>query len=223
MKGKIYDPKPGSYVLLKVTDTGSGMDSKTVERILDPFFTAKEMGAGTGVGLASTYGIIRGHGGYIDIESEIGHGTTFSIYLPATKNKVQGNVGADKQVIKGNETLLLVDDEAHVLEASIKVLNRLGYTVVKARDGQEAVEIYKGNKNKIDLVVLDMIMPRMGGGEAYNRMKEINPKVKVLLTSGYSINSEARKILARGCDAFIQKPLSMEELSHAIRNVLEKK
>ncbi len=222
IKGKVYDPKPGDYVLLTITDTGTGMDKETIKRIFDPFFTTKEMGRGTGLGLASTYGIIKGHGGYIDVDSEPGRGTTFTIYLPATEKKVEKAAKPAEQMVKGTETILLVDDEERVLDVYIWVLKGLGYTVLGAKDGREAVEIYEENKDKIDLVILDMVMPRMGGGEAYDKMKEINPKVKVLLSSGYSIDSEAKEILARGCDAFIQKPFGMQELSQRIREILEK-
>ncbi len=222
MKDELYDAKPGNYVLLEVTDTGPGIDKETVERIFDPFFTTKEMGRGTGLGLSSVYGIIKGHGGYIDVDSEIDRGTTFSIYLPATDKEAEETVKAAEQIIKGSGTVLLVDDEAMVLDVGVKMLKRLGYTVLEAKGGREAVEIYKANGNKIDLVILDMIMPNMGGGEAYDKMKEINPNVKVLLSSGYSVDSEAKEILTRGCDGFIQKPFTMKELSQSIREVTGK-
>jgi PAS domain S-box-containing protein len=222
MKGKLYDPKPGKYVLLMVTDTGAGMDKEMQERIFDPFFTTKEMSRGTGLGLASAYGIIKSHGGYIDVDSEEGKGATFSIYLPAKDKKVEKIVIVDEKIVKGTETILVVDDEAMVLDAAVKILEKLGYTVIEAKGGREALEIYEANKNKIDMVVLDMVMPDIGGGKAYDRMKEINPKVKVLLSSGYSIESEAKEILARGCDGFIQKPFSMRELSQGVREILGK-
>ncbi len=222
IKGKVYDPKPGNYVLLTVTDTGTGMDKETIKRIFDPFFTTKEMGRGTGLGLASTYGIIKGHGGYIDVDSEPDRGTTFAIYLPATEKKVEKAAEPAEQMVKGTGTILLVDDEERVLDIGIMMLKGLGYTVLWARDGREAVEIYEKNKDKIDLVILDMVMPRMGGGKAYDKMKEIHPEVKVLLSSGYSVDSEAKEILARGCDAFIQKPFGMQELSQRITGILEK-
>jgi nitrogen-specific signal transduction histidine kinase/ActR/RegA family two-component response regulator len=223
MKGKLYDPKPGNYVLLTVTDTGIGMDKETMERIFDPFFTTKEMGRGTGLGLASAYGIIRGHGGHIDVESKKGQGTTFSIYLPASEKKVQKAVETGYEIIKGTGTVLLVDDEEVVLEVGQDMLEAMGYRVRTARDGKEAIEVYRKNQDDIDFVLLDMIMPDMGGGEAYDKMKEINPDVEVLLSSGYSIDGQAKEILKRGCDAFIQKPFSMKELSGKIREVQNKR
>jgi signal transduction histidine kinase/ActR/RegA family two-component response regulator len=223
IEAKLYDPKPGNYVQLTVTDTGIGMDKEIVERIFDPFFTTKAMGRGTGLGLASAYGIIKGHGGYIDVESKKGQGTAFSIYLPASEKELQGVVKTAEEVIKGTGTVLLVDDEEVILEVGKDLLEAMGYTVLEASGGREAVEIYKDNKDKIDLIILDMVMPRMSGGEAYDRIKEINPKVKVLLSSGYSIDGQAEGILARGCDAFVQKPFGMRELSQRIREILEKK
>jgi PAS domain S-box-containing protein len=223
IKGKLYDPRPGNYVQLTVADTGLGMDKQTIDRIFDPFFTTKEMGRGTGLGLASAYGIIKAHAGYIDVESEKGIGTTFNIYLPSSEKEVQKVVKTDQEVIEGTGTILLIDDEEVILEVGQDLLEAMGYRVLTARDGREAVENYKDNRDKIDLVILDMVMPRMGGGEAYDRMKEINPKVKVLLSSGYSIDSQAKEILARGCDAFIQKPFGMQELSVRIREILDKK
>jgi len=221
MRGKPYDVKPGDYVLLTVRDTGIGMDKKTMEHIFDPFFTTKGLGKGTGLGLASVYGIIKAHGGYIDVDSKKGGGTTFSIYLSAWGKAISGAVKTHEQVIDGRETILLVDDEAMVLDVGAKMLKKLGYTVLEAPGGREAVEIYKGNKDEINLVILDMIMPDMGGGETYDRMKELNPKVRVLLSSGYSIEGQAKEILERGCDAFIQKPFKMQELSGRIREILD--
>ena len=222
MKDKEFDPKPGNYVLLTITDTGLGMDKSTVELIFDPFFTTKHMGMGTGLGLASAYGIINGHGGYIDVESRKGHGSTFNIYLPASVEKVRKALGTADEIIRATGTVLLVDDEDIILEVEKKLLEASGYDVLTARNGKEAVEIYKKKWDNIDLVLMDMVMPNMGGGEAYDRMKEINPRVKVLLSSGYSINGEAKEILARGCDGFIQKPCTIKELSMKIREILEK-
>ena len=220
MQGKLYYPKPGRYVLLSVTDTGIGMDQETMERVFDPFFTTKKMGRGAGLGLASAYGIIKGHKGYIDVESKKGHGTTFSIYLPASEKRVQKAVKSAEQFIEGTGTVLLVDDEEVILEVGKDLLEAMGYRVLIARDGKEAIEVYRKNSDVIDIVVLDMVMPNMGGGEAYYRLKEINPSIKVLLSSGYSINGKATEILKRGCDGFIQKPFSTRQLSQEIRNIL---
>ena len=222
MKGKVYRPKVGNYVLLTVTDTGTGMDKRTMEKIFHPFFTTKDMGRGTGLGLASVYGIIKGHGAYIDVKSEKGHGATFSIYLPASEKKVQKAVKTAGRLIKGTGTLLLVDDEKVILEVGRELLEALGYRVLTGEDGKEAIEIYKKNQDDIDCVVLDMVMPTMGGGKAYDRMKEINPDIKVLLSSGYSIDGEATEILKRGCSGFIQKPFKINELAEKIREIVEK-
>jgi hypothetical protein len=186
IKSDHYNPTPGNYVQLTITDTGSGMDKSTLERIFDPFFTTKEMGRGTGLGLASVYGIIKSHDGYIDVESEIGHGTTFTIFLPASENGVQGSAEADARLIKGSGTLLIVDDEELVLDVGVNMLEKLGYTVLKAYNSTEAVDIFKTNHDKIKMVILDIIMPDMGGGAVYDKIKSINPDVKVLLSSGYN-------------------------------------
>ena len=222
MKGRPYKPKPGNYVLLTVKDTGTGMDKRTTERVFDPFFSTKGLGKGTGLGLASVYGIIKAHGGYIDVESKKGSGTTFKIYLPGAEKKVEMVAKSFRQIIKGSETVLLVDDEPMVLEVGINMLKKLGYTVLEAKGGREAVKVYKANKDKIDLVILDMIMPDRGGGETYDQMKEIDPTVTVLLSSGYSIDGQATEILERGCNGFIQKPFTIKELSGRIREILEK-
>jgi PAS domain S-box-containing protein len=223
MKRKLYDPKPGRYVLLKVADTGMGMDEQTLDRIFEPFFTTKEMGRGTGLGLASAYGIVKGHAGYIDVESEEGVGSTFSIYLPSSGREVKKVATTAEQVIEETGTILLVDDEDVILEVGQDLLQAMGYQVLTAKDGKEAIELYEKNRDDIDIVILDMVMPNMGGGEAYDSMRKINPNIKVLLSSGYSIDGEASQILERGCDAFIQKPFKLKELSQAVRKILGKK
>jgi PAS domain S-box-containing protein len=220
MRSKHYVPKPGNYVKLTVTDTGIGMDKRTQERIFEPFFTTKEMGRGTGLGLASVYGIVKSHGGYIEIESEKGHGTTFTIFLPGCSKEIPKTIESSERIIEGSGTILLVDDEEMVLETGVKMLERLGYNVLKAGSGIEAVEVYKDNKEAIDLVILDMIMPGMGGGETYDKMKKINPIVKVLLSSGYSSEGQAAEILKRGCKGFIQKPFDLQKLSGKVLETL---
>ncbi len=209
MSGKHYKPKPGNYALLTVSDTGTGMDNNTMENIFEPFFTTKEMGRGTGLGLASSYGIIKAHGGYIDADSAKGHGTTFRIYLPASKKEAKKEKALPGEVLKGTETILLVDDEEHILDVGVQILKFFGYKVLEAGGGKEALEIYEANKDQIAMVILDMIMPGMGGGETYDKLKEIDPDIKVLLSSGYSITGQAEERLERGCNGFIQKPFKM--------------
>ncbi|MDH4205876.1 MAG: PAS domain S-box protein [Desulfobacteraceae bacterium] len=219
--GKPYHPKPGSYVLLTIKDTGIGMDKMTRERIFEPFFTTKSLAEGTGLGLSSTYGIIKGHGGYIGVDSEKGHGATFRLYLPATEKDVKKEKRAPDKIVKGKETILFVDDESTVIEGCEGMLNKMGYNVSIAGSGKEALEIYKRKSDEIDMVILDMIMPEMSGGETYDRLKEMNPDIKVLLASGYSIKGQATEILKRGCNGFIQKPFNMEALSMKIREILD--
>jgi two-component system cell cycle sensor histidine kinase/response regulator CckA len=213
--------KPGKYVKISITDTGLGMEEATQERIFDPFFTTKEMGKGTGFGLPSAYGIIKNHGGIINVNSEKGEGTTFDIYLPTSEKEVTKQQGLPGKELKGEESVLLVDDEDMIIDVGQEMLKALGHEVFTARSGREAIEVYEANKGKIDIVILDMIMPDMGGGEAYDRMKEINPNIKVLLSSGYSIDGQAKEILARGCFGFMQKPFNLRDLSQKLRGILD--
>ena len=222
MKGKLYHINPGRYVRLRVTDTGVGMDRKVRERIFEPFFTTKNMGKGTGLGLASVYGIVKGHGGYIDVDSKLGSGTTFSIYLPASDKKISKTKNQPTRIENGSGKILLVDDEKMVLDIGSKLLTKLGYTVFEANDGSTAIEIFKENHKNIDLAILDMIMPGMGGSEVFDKIKEIDSNVKVLLSSGYSVDSQASEILQRGCDDFIQKPFGLENLSNKLKTILAK-
>jgi PAS domain S-box-containing protein len=214
--------KPGKYVKISLTDTGLGMDKKTKARIFEPFFTTKEMGRGTGLGLAMVYGIVKGHNGHIDVYSEKGRGTTFNIYLPASEREALIDARTEEVIVTGEETILLVDDEEAIIGVVKEMLETLGYQVLTAVSGQESVKVYEENRSKIDLVILDMIMPEMGGGETFDRLKEVNPEIKVILASGYSLNGEASGIMARGCKGFIQKPARIAELSQRVRNVLGK-
>jgi PAS domain S-box-containing protein len=217
---KTFHVTPGAHVKVSVTDTGVGMDAKTRERIFEPFFTTKEMGRGTGLGLATVYGIIKGHNGIINVYSEKGMGTSFHIYLPASDNEVLRDVLLLNDLEKGCETILCVDDEKPILDVSQGLLETLGYRVLVANNGQEAVEIYKSQMNAIDLVILDMIMPGLGGGETFDIIRSMNPEVRVILSSGYSLDGAAEKIMKRGCRSFIQKPFTMYHLSKKIREVL---
>jgi two-component system cell cycle sensor histidine kinase/response regulator CckA len=220
---KPYDVKAGNYVKISVTDTGIGMDKKIQQRIFDPFFTTKEMGRGTGLGLASVYGIVLNHKGIITVYSEKGYGTTFNIYLPACEKAITPTTKiVSDEVVKGTEAILLVDDEEQVLNTAKQMLEYLGYTVLVARGGIEAWALYRDNRDRIDLVILDLIMPDTGGGEVYDRIKALNPDVKVILSSGYSLNGETFEVFKRGANAFIQKPFSILELSYKIREVIDK-
>ena len=212
----------GKYVKMSVTDTGVGIDEAIRERIFEPFFTTKRMGRGTGLSLASAYGIIKNHSGMIHVYSKKDEGTTFSIYLPASGKKVIEQKALPEEIFRGTETVLLVDDEDMIIDIGEKILKMMGYDVMTATNGRDALELYKENQVKIDLVVLDMIMPGMSGGETYDRLKGINPNVKVLLSSGYSMDGQASEILKRGCSGFIQKPFRMRHLSQIIREVLDR-
>jgi PAS domain S-box-containing protein len=218
---KPHQIKPGRYVKISITDTGTGMDEVTRLRIFDPFFTTKEMGRGTGLGLASAYGIIKNHGGMIAVYSEIGHGTTFNIYLPVSDKEAHREVPLEGGLIKGSATILLVDDEELIIDVGQAMLERLGYRVVVGREGREAVTVITHMGDEIDLVILDMIMPGMDGGTTFDRIREIRPDIPVILSSGYAINGHADKIMRRGCNGFIQKPYNISELSQQIRKVLD--
>ncbi|MFV9646783.1 MAG: response regulator, partial [Desulfobacterales bacterium] len=212
---KTYGIESGRYVKISITDTGMGMDEATRQKVFDPFFTTKEMGRGTGLGLASAYGIIKNHGGFINVYSKSGEGSTFNTYLPAStaaaENVEQEAVNSKKQILRGNETILFVDDESMIIDVGKRMLGIMGYKILTANNGKEAIDIYKKNMDRIDIVILDMIMPDIGGSEIYDRLKEINPEIKVLLSSGYSINGQATEILNRGCNGFIQKPFSIRK------------
>jgi PAS domain S-box-containing protein len=213
--------KQGNYVKISVADTGVGMDAATRKRIFDPFFTTKEMSRGTGLGLSSVYGIIKNHGGFIDVKSVKGEGAVFDIYLPASEGEVIKKKAKEQQVLKGSETVLLVDDEDIIIDVGKELLAILGYTALIARNGTDAIKICQENQDHIDMVILDMIMPEMDGGETYDKLKKVNPDLKVLLSSGYSIHGQAAEILERGCDGFIQKPFDIENISQKIREVLD--
>jgi two-component system cell cycle sensor histidine kinase/response regulator CckA len=218
-----YKVKPGNYVMLTVTDTGVGIDDRAKERIFEPFFTTREMGRGRGLGLASAYGIIRGHQGIINIYSEEGQGTTFNLFLPATEKAAVKETVPPKGLLEGTETILFVDDEDVIIDVNREILESLGYKVVAAKSGQEALEVYRKLQAKISLIILDMIMPGMDGEATYDSLKKVNPELRVILSSGYSKNEQAKAILEKGCQAFIQKPFSISDLSMTIRQVLDKK
>ena len=211
----------GKYVKIDVIDTGIGIAEKTQSRIFDPFFTTKGLGKGTGLGLASTYGILKNHKGLITVDSCPGSGTTFTIYLPASEKSVEEEKKSGSKISNGSETVLLVDDEEMIVDVGSQLLKRLGYNVLTANNGKEALELYTTRQDEIGCIILDMIMPDQHGGETYDRLKQENEHIKVLLSSGYSMDGQASEILKRGCNGFIQKPFTMEKLSGKLREVLD--
>lgn len=215
-----YAIRPGTYVEITVADTGVGMTPEVRKRIFEPFFTTKKLGRGTGLGLASAYGIVKSHGGYIDVVSAPGQGATFYVYLPAAAGLAAEPERHKRPPAAGRGTILLVDDEPEVLEVTACMLERLGYEVLRAGSGREAIAIYEGRRADIRLVVLDMIMPEMGGGEVFDALKRIDPAARILLATGYSLQGQAREILDRGCVGFLQKPFDLEELARKLEDTL---
>ncbi len=216
-----FSVQAGDYVKISIADTGIGMDEKTIKRIFDPFFTTKDMGRGTGLGLASAYGIIKNHGGIINADSILNKGTTFNVFLPASDKNIVKTKPLNQKTLKGVGTVLLVDDEEMIIDVGSQILENLGYSVLSARSGTDAIEVYRVHQDEIILVILDMIMPDLGGGETYDRLRKINPEIKILLSSGYSIDGQASEIMDRGCNGFIQKPFNIKQLSRKIRDVID--
>jgi PAS domain S-box-containing protein len=210
----------GSYIKITVRDTGIGMTEETQQRIFEPFFTTKEAGKGTGLGLSSAYSNIKKHGGSITVSSQLGEGTVFSIFLPSSEKSVEVKKEASPMARKGSGTILLVDDEEETAIIGKEILESLGYNVLTAGNGYDGVELFKENKDSINLTIIDLIMPRMRGGELFDRLKKIDPESKILLASGCNINDEAQEILQRGCDGFIQKPFGAQKLSQKLVEIM---
>lgn len=214
--------RPGHFVLLSVSDTGVGMDKSTMQNIFDPFFSTKEVGKGTGLGLSLVYGIVKNHGGYIECQSDPGKGTRFEVYLPALLTPLEIVQSKDKNALRaGNETILIVDDEKSIRETVSQILSRSGYTVLAAEDGESALNIYQSGRGQIDLVILDVVMPGMGGRQCLEKLLEMNPDIKVIMTSGYSNTGPAKDILQGQIQNFISKPYQTGELLDTIRKVLD--
>lgn len=216
--------QPGNYVLLSVSDTGTGMDAATIERIFEPFFTTKEVGKGTGLGLATVFGIVKQHGGFINVYSEPGKGTTFRVYLPSDHGVPDpAKVESDGQPSEGTETILLAEDHEGLRELAQETLEALGYHVVLATTGTEAVELFKTNSDQIDLVILDVVMPGLSGPDAYSEMSAIRPNLGVVFATGYTAESASLTSMVGKGATVLQKPYSAKTLSRAIRGVLESK
>ncbi len=215
---------PGKYLLLMVTDTGQGMDKETQDKIFDPFFTTKEIGKGTGLGLSTVFGIVKEHGGHISCYSEPGLGTTFKTYLPVLPTSQDAITNQDTPLQTapgGHETLLLVDDEEAIRELGAEILEDVGYRVIKAASGEEALEYYGRFREEVDLVILDLGMPGMGGHKCIKALLETNPALKVLIASGYSANGKVADTLKQGAAGYIAKPFRRSDLLHSVRNVLD--
>ncbi len=210
----------GRYVKISVTDTGVGMDEAIREKVFEPFFTTREMGTGTGLGLASVYGIIKNHDGFLFVNSKKGVGTTFTIYLPASEKEVIEDKAPVPGIVKGEGTILIVDDETFITDIGKRLLEPLGYSVLTANTGQDALDLFREHKGDVDLVILDMIMPGLSGGETFDRLRVISSNLKVLLSSGYSMSTQAQEIMDRGCNGFIQKPFQLQEISAKIVELL---
>ncbi len=224
---KPYDLPPGRYITIEVTDTGSGMDESIRERIFEPFYTTRHMGEATGLGLSTVFGIVKKHMGIITVTSQVGVGTTFTIHLPeaeVTKRPESRDNGKTTSVggrpEKGTGTVLVVDDEEYILNADKVLLKNLGYEVLLANGGEAALRVFTENKERIDIMILDLVMPDMSGEVVYHRIKAIRPDLRVILSSGYGIEEQAESILKGSRDGFIQKPYNLTQLSNKIKQVL---
>lgn len=212
----------GEYWILLVSDTGVGMDTKTVSKIFDPFFTTKEKSKGTGLGLAMVYNIIQQHKGFIDVYSDVGVGTSINVFLPVLEHGEEISIQkkAREEIPRGEGLILVVDDEAIMRKTAKKILSECGYDIILAENGQDAVNVYKENYRKIDLILLDMAMPIKSGKEAYMEMRKINPDLRVLMASGFKQDKRVQDALEMGVNGFIKKPYAMKDLAKAIKNVL---
>lgn len=219
--GKMNLAQNMDYVMIKITDCGTGIPEEILDRIFEPFFTTKGLGRGTGLGLSTAYGIIKNHDGDIFAQSQVGEGTALSIYLPVVLSEdIDPTFAPPPARIEGHGTILLVDDEPFVLEPSAKLLGKMGFHIFTATDGMAALEIFQRERENIDLVILDLIMPNMSGKELYYKIKEISPKTKVLLSSGYNEDGHAEELLEAGCVGFIQKPYDVTDLSARLMEII---
>ncbi|MEW5733499.1 MAG: PAS domain S-box protein [Thermodesulfobacteriota bacterium] len=217
-----YGLPAGRFVRISVRDTGPGIPEDILPHIFDPFFTTKEKSRGTGLGLSSADGIVKNHGGFISVASRRNAGSTFNVFLPAARGQAvrKKDQAMEAYPVTGSGVILVVDDEAPVREAQADMLKALGYTVLTAGSGREALSVYTDNKDGIDLVVLDMVMPDLSGGEVFDNLRTLNPEARVLMVSGYSLKETAADLMERGCKGFLQKPYTLEILSHKVNDIL---
>ncbi len=218
------DAKPGSYVLLCVSDTGQGIDKETLQHIFEPFFTTKAPGEGTGLGLAMVYGIVKQHGGHIRCYSERSEGTTFRIYFPALVSDEESRQVETKALPRGgSETVLIVDDEEMIRDLGARILTKAGYKAIMAFNGKEALDVYRKRKDEIAIVILDLIMPEMGGKQCLEGLLSVNPSVNVVIASGYSASDSIKEALALGAKGFVNKPYDIRQVLEVVRAVLDEK
>ncbi len=216
-----HDVVPGRFALITIGDTGIGIDRDIMPRIFEPFFTTKDKSRGTGLGLASAYGIIRNHGGFIGVDSEPGQGTVFTVYLPWSENTPVPDEEPEVFSQQGSETILLVDDEIMILEVGQAMLRQLGYQVLTAQGGQAAVAVMERQASTVDLVILDLIMPGMDGGQTLAALRSMSRNVPVILSSGYALTKQMEQVMEQGCSGFLQKPFNLSELSRSVRHILD--
>jgi two-component system, cell cycle sensor histidine kinase and response regulator CckA len=216
--------QPGNYVLLSVSDTGVGMDAETLDHIFEPFFTTKEFGRGTGLGLASVYGIVKQHDGFLNVFSERGHGSTFHVYFPAASAEAQDvqKVPTADRAQGGPETILVAEDDHALHEMVLRSLETLGYRVIAVSNGAEAVQEFTANRDEIRLVILDIVMPVLDGKEAYLQMREVRPDIPVVFTSGHTTESVLLSSQVKAGAVFLQKPYSISDLGRVVRDVLDR-
>jgi two-component system, cell cycle sensor histidine kinase and response regulator CckA len=215
--------RQGTFILLSVSDMGVGMDAATVERVFEPFFTTKEMGKGTGLGLATVYGIVKQHEGFIDLYSETGTGTTFRVYLPASSGSAEPRQPKhNEQIPKGTETILLAEDNEGLQEAAKEMLERLGYRVILASNGTEAVQIFTNNPGQFDLIILDVVMPKVSGPAAFSQMTAVRADLRVLFSTGYTAEAASLNPLTEQGASILQKPYSLKGLGQMVRAALDR-
>jgi CheY-like chemotaxis protein len=216
------DAEPGWYVLLHISDTGCGMGKETVEHIFEPFFTTKEIGRGTGLGLAMVHGIVKQHNGHITVKSEVGKGTIFNVFLPAVQDPTETVLESTGIMPAfGTETVLLVDDEEFIRKLGVRILTKHGYTVLQAKNGREALDLFKKERTNIGVVILDLIMPEMSGIECLRGLLKIDPKVKILVASGYAADTSVKETIQQGAKGFFTKPFRVNEILREVRRILD--
>jgi CheY-like chemotaxis protein len=218
------EAQPGAFVCVRVSDTGYGMDSATMVRIFEPFFTTKEVGKGTGLGLATVYGIVKQHEGWVEVSSEVGKGTTFNVFLPASSEPVRVAKPAEDQtsVKGGQETILVVEDEPVLRDMAHLILQECGYRVLEAGSGAEALQMWERNPGGIDLVISDVVMPGgMSGKDLAVKLKALHPELKMIFTSGYNVEESTTDFFRRSGALFLQKPYTRPDLAKAVRECLD--